>query len=523
MTSTQPAVRRFSFSYAASWSSCWWLLPIVLFTVIVRPYVYRYVVGEGDLTLVTIGLLFGSKVGFEAASNLHDGLSFSYGYYWFIYNVLPDAWFRTASDIMLFINESGFFFSLATLACGALLVQRLYGPLVAGITITIFGFSPMFLELATSGHQILPAAALLFLGGYLLLLSEDMHRMWACVAATLAAGAIIFASLSVRADTVLALPWLVFVTREWKTDRPALMKYLIRGVTVTAAFFVFLYLQRFFVQGTGSTNVLENFVATFYRLRQIPKGVAAMLITAGLVTALCAGAALVVKWRSLKHPALLTLVLIVPTLVFWLPNPLPSRHFFFAVFGASLFIGVALQAAPIQKRLLILAAFVIVVLNQVVAELMFPVIVARYEWNYPLVGERRSTFHVPLGAFHRNHSANQHLFAILRAEGKTVASLDYPRVIVFGDQISYILMALIDSPQHVEVIENPSPRIAYEVRRGTQTFTLIEKYHYWPADVAAEYARENDIGDAVIYVQPYTTSKYDRASLPNMVKIKADY
>lgn len=514
MKSFQPDFRRYSF--------LWWLLPIFLFAAIVRPYVYDDVVGEGDLTLVTNGLLLGSRIGFDAASSLHYGLSFSYGYYWFIYTVLPDSLFRHAEDVIMFINESGYVSALATLTFAALLVARLYGAFVAACSIIIFGFSPMFLELATSGHPLLPAAALLFFGGYLLLLGEGLAPMWARVLVTALSGMVIFASLSVRADTALALPWLVFATREWKPDRTMLFNILARGVTVTAAFLVFLYVQRFFVSDTGSTGALGNFLSVFYQIRQVPKGVVALLIASGLITSLCVAAAFLLKSRSLKHAAFLALLLIVPTLVFWLPNPLPSRHFFFAIFGAAVFIGVALLAAGMQKKVLVPVAFAIVLSNQAMAEMVYPTIVANYDWNYPMLGERRSTFHVPLGAFHHNHNANQHLFTALREEGKAVAQLNHPKVIVFGDQITYIMMALLDSAERVEMKENPSPKVSFEIQRGNQRFLFIEKYHFWPEDVAADYVQSHDVGDALIYTQPYTLSKFDKAALPNVVSVKLD-
>jgi hypothetical protein len=494
------------------------LIPIVIFLLLVRPYVFRDVVGEEDLVRVANGLLLGHKIGFEKAIDVHYGMNFSYGYYWFIYNVLPSSMFATSADVIRFINESGYLFAGLTLLFGGATVSRMYGPVAGAVTVTVFGFSPMFLELATSGHPLLPAAALFFAAAWLFQVAEDSAAPGVRWTLWLVASALAFASLTTRGETALAFPFLVFAFRDFGLTKVARDKALARGVALTLVFLLFLYLGTYFhrAESTEALDSISVFLSRFYIARNVIKGMVGLVIGLGIVSCAVIGLAFALRTRRHLWPAFLALLLIVPNLVFWLPNGFPVRHFFFALFGGAMFVGVVAQSLmPDGAIRPIAAAALLALLNQVAAEAAFPFIVAKYEWNYDKLGDRRATYQVPLGMFHRNHKANEYMFSTLRAEAKTLATIKDREVVIFADQVDYILLSLIDSADQLEVRPEPSPGITYEVVRGKQKFTLIEKYHQWPADVMGEYVRSRDVSNLRFYVQPSTRSRYDKTELPN--------
>ncbi len=498
------------------------LVPVLIFMLLVRPYVFKDVVGEGDLVRIANGLLLGHKIGFWNTLDMHYGISFSFGYYWFAYHILPASMFATASDVIAFINESGYLCAGLTLLFAGAALGRLYGYAAGAVAVTLIGFSPMFLEMATSGHPLLPGAALLFAAAWLFLVAEDTTALGIRWPLFCGAGALVFASLTVRGETALALPFLVCAIKNLSWTKTARDKALLRAAAIASAFLVFLYLRGFY-QAPGQHGALDSltgFLSAFYIARNAIKGVAGLFIGAGMVSCAAIGVAFVLCRRRHAVPALLALLLIVPNLVFWLPNGFPVRHFFFALVGGAMFLGVVAQAmVPASLVKPVLAAALLAVLNQLLAEAAYPAIIQKYEWNYEQIGDRRATFQVPLGMFQRNHTANQTMFSTLRTEAKQLANLRDPHIVVFADHSDYILLSLIDSTPLPKVVLEPAPGITWELVRGNQIITLIEKYHQWPADVMGDYIKSRDVRAMRFYVQPTTRSRYDKTEPPNEVML----
>src|SRR5205085_1087427 len=84
--------------------------------------------------------------------------------------------------------------------------------------------------------------------------------------------------------------------------------------------------------------------------------------------------------------------------------------FFFPVLAACLALGLyAERSARTTLPRTLLLAVLIVAVNQVIAELVRPLIVARYPWSYDLPVARRAAQRFPIGAFSLDQRANQAL------------------------------------------------------------------------------------------------------------------
>lgn len=496
----------------------WLLFPVIaVFGITTYRYLYVDVLGEADLVRVAFGVLFDERAGFHATPGMHYGLSFSFGYYWLLHQLLPHAVSGHSDTLFHFINASGFVSGLLILSAAGLLLARLYTPLTAALALILFGFSPMFIELATSGHPILPATACLLVAGNLLLAVNSSATRASRFALSMLSIGFVFLSLSVRAETAMALPWLAIATSGGKFDRAGLRPLVARSLLIGVAVILFLYCQNRILAlepHASSIGEIHTYLSSFYDLKKVFKGIAIFVLAFGIVSALIALALPASKFFEARQYIFHCSVLILPTLVLWLPNPTPSRHFLFAFLGLAILAG---NTLPLlfrrHKTYALVVATAAVIANQFIAELLYPTIVARYDWTYPKVGERRSTFAVPLGLFALNHQANAVLFSRLRQEGRLIAALTEPNVVIFGDELHYMLLSLLDSGNHVTVIPDRDRPDSFIVTRGHQRFHLIHKEYNWPRDTVADYIAKNDMRSASLYIQPYTISRYDKLDM----------
>jgi hypothetical protein len=128
---------------------------IVLFAVAVHAFQYQGLLGEADIYRVLDGMLDGANSGAKLGSDLHYGRDFGFGYILALYAVLPDQVLRDPDRLIPIINDIGFYFTIVGLFFFWLSTRVVYGARAAMVALALFAFSPMTLELATSGHQIL--------------------------------------------------------------------------------------------------------------------------------------------------------------------------------------------------------------------------------------------------------------------------------------------------------------------------------------------------------------------------------
>jgi hypothetical protein len=483
----------------------WPLAPVVVFALTMFRFVYGDVVGEPDLARVVFGILYDARNGIDFTPDRHYGLSFSFGYYWLLHYLLPDAVQTHASALIRATNLLGFASAVGFLLAIAALATRLYGAIAATIAVMAFAFSPMFMELAMSGHPLLPATALAFGGGLLLPRESGAHNApGASRNAALAslAGLLLLGSLTVRAETALALPWLVLAGTRW-SDRAGRQLLALRGATAAIAVAIFLVLQHSAL-GTqqSSGEALENYLDAFYAIEKIGKGLIMFPLAFGAIATVAAITLPFFKLPRLRFVLFDALLLIVPALLLWLPNPQPVRHFFFALLGMALLLGSTLPLFFQRAEAAILAALLMVAGHQVIIELGHATIVSRYQWNYPMIGARRSTFSVPLGFFPFDHAANALNFRTFLQEAERVSTFTDQEVVVVGEELHYILLSLVDSAPGVRVTPYAALRDSYLVERGAQRFRLL----HGQIDSAPLRALASGAPGTRIFVQACTTT-----------------
>lgn len=236
-------------------------------------------------------------------------------------------------------------------------------------------------------------------------------------------------------------------------------------------------------------------------------GVGAATLLATLIAALAS--------RRLQREFYLPLVLAVPPLAFWLPNPQPARHFFFVVMACCLFVVLWLENRQKKPGQILAISLLIVLANQLVAEIVRPVIVSRYEWSYPSLTERRANQRLPLGAFPLDQRANQALADSERREAVVLAKQAPERLVVLADSQHYLIAHLIAGDNALRWSEtrwDGVPVIGLE--SAGRRIALVERYRAWPRDVIGELLRHQRWREWPIYVQPSTVSRFDKTPVP---------
>lgn len=480
------------------------LFPALALALVAVPARYHVTLAEPDLVRMMAAFVYGGASGSRLDAGMHYGESFSFGYYELLYALAPAAALRDPDLVAALMNGFGVCAGLlCAWACTAYF-NRLFGPVAALLTAAIFFLSPMMLPVALSGHPLIPAAACFFAAG--LLLERATGWSW------LLAAALIVAGLSLRAEVALALPFLCIAG--------AKRQVLPKALLILAAGMVFAVLQHRYAAADGGAGAkLVRYVQSFLSLSHVGRGVVILVLGAGLATAI--GAAFVALRRRWSAGLFLPLVLGLPALIAWLPNPHPARHLFFPVLALCLLLGLRVSArlatTPARAAL---AAIVIIAANQIAAELARPLIVPHYTWSYPEVAGRRATQRVPLGAFALDQRANKERASRERREAIALASHAPRRLVILGDSQHYLIAHLIAADPGLKWSESAwNGLVLTELASAQRTIVLIEKSRGWPRDVTAEALDEAAWKDWPVYQQPSTVSRYDKTPVPAARKL----
>jgi hypothetical protein len=490
--------------------------PCLLLAALTLPFAYHFTLSEPDLARMMAALVYGHATGLQDAAGMHYGARFSFGYYQLLYAVAPSDWLQSPDLAGRLINAMGIVAGLACAAACTLYLRSLFELRAAAAASMIFLLSPMMLPLALSGHPLVGAAASLFFAGWLLVQAQP-HQGTPYVWRVVAAALLLLGALTLRAEVILAFPFLLFAARAPAPDAHApWFLYATRAIALIGAFAAFLFLQRGYVaESGGAAASLLGFMQAFMSSGRTVHGLAVLGLGAGLMTL---AAVLWTVWRNgaSARELWLPLALGLPALVFWLPNPQPARHFFFPVLALALIVGLCLARSPLgRSRHWLLAVLLIVLGNQVAGELVRPLVVAGYGWSYAPVGERRTTQQVPLGFFPLDQRANQAHAELQRREAIALARHAPARLVVLADAQHYLIAHLIASTEAMEWREARWKGIdIVELRSPARTVVLVNKHGAWPRDVTAEVLQEPRWRDWPLYVQPFTLSRYDRTAVP---------
>ena len=193
-----------------------WLLivPPALYALLVFPFVFQGVLGEPDLERMALALVYGASSGLQADAGYHYNYLVSFGYYQGLYQLLPHAVLVSLSRADRRHQLRGFCIGGDRRGdAGAVSGEALWASR-AFPRVCCSDFSPVFLELGTSGHPQLPGFAVLLAGGWLLSFLDDPGfgvRQRVMVAAC--SFVMFFVAMSIRADVALAFPFMTLMGR----------------------------------------------------------------------------------------------------------------------------------------------------------------------------------------------------------------------------------------------------------------------------------------------------------------------
>lgn len=499
-----------------------WLpvVPVAIYGLIVYPFVYRNVLGEPDLERMALALLYGTTTGLKQAAGFHYDLRVSFGYYAALQHLLPRSVLLDTTTLIAAINLIGFACAVATVAFLALYASRLFGKRVAFAACMLFGLSPVWLELGTSGHPQVPAMALWLLGAWLLTFIADASvGRWRRLALAAAGLIVTLAALTVRIDVALAFPFVAVAGREEEMAAPRiwLRACAMRLLVLAVAFAAFMAIQLHWYAATGgNVSYATKFFSTFYKLAMLPKGLVVFVLATGIATLACAAMLIWMPSTRRVRPIhfLAIALLAAPTLAFWLPNPTPARHMLFATLAAALFVSLALAAWARPGQLIALAVL-LPLANQACAAATHGLIARHYDWAYPQLASRRATDSVPLDAFPLDHEAKQQAYMLLREEGLAFAHACKGHVLVFAEEPRYMMMSLVEADPTMRLTtlqEGPFSVIQVAGRRCTADF--VAKSGTWHEDVMGRFLSSGRDATWPIYFQGARRTVYDRTPVP---------
>ena len=511
---------------------------VVVGTVLFGTFQYKGELSEPDLYIALIGLLNGQETGLGLDDPLQYGRAFSYGYIEFIEAAARVLNIHGREATISLINNVGLVSAVAGLGFMYLCLRVAYGSAIAIVAIVLIGLSPMFMDLATSGHPLLPAFCLFAAGGLLLLIDTSG---WLRIGTLTAAALILFAGLTVRAEILFGFPWLVLA----QSTPPQSARHYIRTVgwrsvaclLATGLFF----LGRFLLvpEPAGDERGLAGlsvFFQTWYSWAKVGPGLVYLLLGCGIVTIIVAGVCALIEIKSLlsarfsqaalqrKLPFLAPLALVVPGLLFWIANPAPSRHFFFFMVGVAICIGLsAISTLKLSKASAVALAFTVVAANQMVAESARSLVVR--VMNSPLTNlpdTTRTPTLVPLGFFWKHHEILQSRREAFSGEASKIRTACDPFVLVLTEEPHHLVAALFTEqlkPKNLTVTTMGAYG-GYSTEFGGRHFLFIVKSSGWPEDALSHLLSVDALSKYQIYVDPYGVTSFDHTPVPVSRKAK---
>ncbi len=492
-------------------------LGLTLFAIWIFLFRFHGVLEEYDLYDVVSGLLDGAHSGTKLASPLQYGPSFSFGYIAALYWFVNDRVLRDPNLLIPLVNQIGTWAAIFGAACFWLSTQILYGFRVATIALILFALSPMMLESATSGHQILLAFAFFAAGSIFLFLRTSG---WAAVACEIAGCLLLIIALTVRAEIFLALPYVVLARADFHSIRRFVKSAGIRCIGPTMAFGSF-FLTKHFVVDRAATAPLPSsgFFDMFYSFSNIPKGVVVIFFGCGVATTLLGMVAALraystglARSNNLVGP----IAMFLPPFFFWIANPVPTRHFILCLSAIAILIGQWLASwrqGAVMAYALVAAT---VLANQGIAGTAGPAVLRFYPSPYfPVPGVPRIVPRVPVStSWSHRRDILEERERVDRVAAALQSTCD-PKVVLFTGWQRPIFVRLYAGGRQVEAQLtdfNGFPVASAKV--GGREFAIISTPEGWPRDAVAEVLRNRVYDSYKLMFERDTVSGYEKTPIP---------
>jgi len=527
---------------------------IVIYAIIIHMHEYHTAFAESDLYRMLVGLLDGEVSGQGIASPLHYDRDFGFGYLGSLYAFASPAVLRDPDRLTELMNQIGFWSMIPGLVFFWTAVRIVHGARVATVSLIILALGPMNPEMFTSGHPTILMFAFLSAAAVLLFLPLTG---WRAVLAAMGGFLLLLVGMTTRGEIFLAFPWLVLARADTRSIRTFLTSCVLRSIAPAAAIVVFLVLQKHLqaivhadLAATVGTYFLESYSWVTVRpgLVYLALGCGIITVLASVVATAWYGGINVMRGRSLRQwaPELIgPLALVLTPLVFFLPNPVPTRHFFLVLAGMAILLGIVLANTPrISRVLACCIALAIGAGDQIVSEMVRPTLVRINESHSPYIPVPEAyptATHANLGWEWQRHATLLERRENWNAFGEKLLTSCDTHVMVLSDEMEQIFSRLYENGTTVKArrilipVNAVTPTVKGDgqdavhlalvgdgnlrlpgfigVRNG-KTFIMVEKAHAWPADPVAAILGNPAYNDYKIIADPYTMSQFDKTPVP---------
>jgi hypothetical protein len=503
------------------------LIFIAIFTGCVIAMQYTTTLGEWDLYSVAAGILDAATNGKGLNSSLHYDRNFGFGYLAAIQAFVDDATLRDPDRLMVFINRLGVAFLVPGLLLFWAALTMIRGSTVATVAVVLFAFSPMTLEMATSGHQA--QIAFTFLAAAAVCVFAPLSG-WRMALAHLAAFLLLTAGMTVRAEIFLAFPWLVLSRTSLHSWSECRRSFCLYAIAPAAALIAVLLLKYEFIVpiADSATPSVQQYFVQFYEWDNLLPGLVYLAVGCGIATvavAFLAGIRLLFggnAWPGVGNrlEALLAPVaLIVTPLVFFLPNPAPPRHFMLTLAGLTIVIGIAIdRARGLHRHTIVLSLLCMIAGNQILSEAVRPWLLRANDARspyLPIPEQYRTMTHATVGYSWQRHNA---LLARRRERDifaqRLLTSCDRD-TLVTSDEDRQIVVRLFTPRIPVDAERMRLGKFLGTIMvRGNRRFVVLEKGAGWPDDAIATVLADPALDSYKLVADPSTLSLYDHAVIP---------
>lgn len=495
---------------------------IALFGLWTWCFQYHGVMGEADLYRVLVGLLDGATHHTWLASDLHYDRDFGFGYLWAIWSIAGPSAVGDPDRMMEVINNVGLWTIIPSLLAFWIAVRLAHGAVVATVALVVFAFSPMMLELATSGHQSIPMFGFLCLAA-VCMFYPARSRATAILLHALAC-ALLVAGFLTRGEIFLGFPWLVLTCIDTRSFRRFILSGIGRSIAPVASIIIFLIVQKQFVPTQMGATVAQYFFE-FYTWATVIPGFVYMTVGCGVATVILGGLAVLYSgWNAalgriplaeFLGPAALVLV----PLAFFVPNPMPTRHFMLTLAGFGIFAGIAAVRLLSGRRWAAIGVAVVLALaNQGAAEAIRPALLRLNEAHSPYIPvptAYQTTTHANIGFVWQRHAALAERRAEAMRLGDAFRDSCDSHTLIFSDEGEQFFSRLYVGGLPVEARRWTLGRFNGLIgERGGKTYLAFEKMTGWPDDAVAAVLADHDLDQFKMVADPYSMSRYDRTPIP---------
>jgi 4-amino-4-deoxy-L-arabinose transferase-like glycosyltransferase len=513
------------------WLDGSWLV-VLAFVLAELAFAYPPAVVEADSVRVGYGIIHGAHTEqYFRARDLY-GRSFSFGYYALFWAIFPRLY---PSFIALGAAMNAL--SLLTTALALIVfhrwVKRLLGARVALGSLLLMAATPVVFELGGYGHPEGPAflALNLAIWGLVRAFARDRRRpAWLAGAALLA-----WVAATLRADVLLAFPSFPFLAAAAAGSNRR-FRALAAGTLVAAAAALAYFAVQSAVLALAPARVLPvpggHFSGQPGMLRMLVEywrnatSVGALLKgAAGWITGLgpvllalgAIGLLPLLRHREERSFGLAALAMILPSAIFWLPNPTPSRHLLLTFLGLTP-AAVYWLAERFPGRRFALTVGLTLALNLIAMDAVRPVIVRNYRFAFVNLLPRRVNLWVPMGNPIAARVWARRQVRLELEETRQLLTTIEPRVFVFGGWVAVRLIhALYARGDYQVAYEWRHESFMYHVTTPRTEYVI---YDYAgppsmpPAELMARIAAAGDYRNFAFAIVPSDQPVTGAASIP---------